>query len=517
MQRKLKIKDKPLLHSYSYHMNTCSICEGHIDEHGKVADIDILEGDTSCGWEISAKTSKVTIDQGNVSITNYKYDEDMGCVLTKEAGNDKEWTIRINDMAYGYSWSNISLVYGDQKVYFDGQEKKGIEIGYYAREGVLTSEDNKSYEVYQKTRNIYPIYFRIRLKENTVSVYSSLDGENWVEQRSYERQKYEKGKNYINISVHINKHQWYEWLYSNFIMLIANVKDTLPIDHVAGLRKSYKYYNLNMFLDFARLSAKAVEEIAELKKCLKSFINENYYIELPLNEKYVSGSNSHKYGIDRPHVNLLYGYDDESRCFYVRGIDINGHVYDGTICEDDIPKAFRETREHDEIVLHQYNPQPGVYEIDIPVMIKWYENYLKGEIGLDDCKFLLQMETFTYGVKVYDDLLQDGNVVLYDRRVGYILFEHHKIMRERIEFLRYRGFLSKDGDDGLDLAASKLVEKAEKVVNLVLKFQMLNSNGESERALQNKDRILQIISAMKNDEIALIEQFIDALRGDKTV
>jgi len=512
MKKKLPINIKPSLRSLTNHLNLCSICESYIPQEGLVADYDVLSYFDMKEWVLSTVSSRVQVDNNNIKVFNHKYDKDMGCVLYKECKLGEELVIKINTQAYAYAWSNISITIGNKPVTMDRNNKIGVELGNFSKNGIFLYRDNCYIGATENVRNVYPIYLKIKSDANEILAFTSLDGENWKMQNIFQECIDMSESLYMSILVAMDENQWYNWYFTNYILLKCNPDaDNVHADHFNALSKNYKYHNLNMFVDCSKIDTEIVFKFfGNITNFIREFIDKNYYIELFLNEKYISGTISNRLGYDRNHSNLVYGYDDYEEFFMIIGLDADGQVLNAEVKYDEFEEAFRRAYGNEELVIVKYNPDGNMYKLNIGLMKKLLEDHLNCYNSTLDCGFLLQPSNELFGIKIYDTYLSDKffSVFLADRRIAYTLYEHHVIMNDRVDFLCKRGILSTIVADRLKVYTGEMVEISHKLVMLVVR-RIVKKEIDDKQSLEGLEiRVHMLLSELKLKEIDLITQLI---------
>lgn len=513
MKKVLPINDKPTLRSLTPHLNICSICESYITEGEPVADLDVLSCDDMKDWVISSLSLCLQVNKNNIRAFCDKYDKNMECVLYKECKLGEELIIRINSQAYAYACSNISITIGSKPVTLKRKHKTGIELGNFSKGGVFTYRDDNYLSVKENVKNGYPIYLRIQSDVEKVCVSTSIDGKVWKIQNEYYECIDTKDILYMSIFVGIDENQWYNWYFTNYILLkCAPDSSGVHMDHFNALSKNFKYHNLNMFLDYSKIDKDIVlGSFGDISNFIRTFIDKDYYIELFLNERYISGRLSNKAGYNRNHSNLVYGYDDFSESFMIMGLDEYGQAFNIKVKYNEFEESFKNAYGNDEIVVEKYNPDTNMFKLNIDIMKKYLEDYLNGYNSTRECGFLVQPTDEVFGMKIYDTYLSKRyfSVFLSDRRISYVLYEHHVIMNERIDFLLKRGVLSDARAHELKICTGEMVNISHKIVLLVVKWIMKNEFKDRCKLSEIEVKIHTLLSELKGKEKKFIIQLLE--------
>ena len=238
-------------------------------------------------------------------------------------------------------------------------------------------------------------------------------------------------------------------------------------------------------------------------------IDQGYYLYFTVDSFYINIYQAYQV-FHFIHPLLVYGYSLDKKVFYVADNCHDGKYSYETVAFEQLVQGYDEAVNYDEefyldavnIVKYQkrdrfYNWHHD-YTFDVNLVKSTIEDYLssKGlvEHGMVPLK-KKKKETLVYGVECYDYLLnylKNLDQYKYDHRTFFVLYEHKKIMTERIRYMQDNGYLSA-GDNFLE-CFKQIETEAEIIHNLWLKY-----------GIKNRESTLITIIA-KLEQLALFEK-----------
>ena len=326
------------------------------------------------------------------------------------------------------------------------------------------------------------------------------------------------------------KHNLYEWFLNHYVDLyLASAKKD-------GLYKYYRirhvectmyggYSKLNEVISSSKVESKVINNKLNIVDFLKENINNDTYAIVFLNEWAIPHKanyhSKHWY-----HESLVYGYDDEKGVLYCISFNENQtfttfevdyhSFWDGfqLICND--PADIGEYQRY--VTLLKVSPVE--YEFDFNRFVHQLNNFINGTIDLVDKYNFDLIDFFTdrddweysFGYKIYDKFIDIINkrkktknelngflddFEFFEYFDFHILYEHKKIMQQRIEFINRKYFNSEL--TSIVQQYSQIVEAFEKLRLLNIKFSQIYRFGT--------------ITQNKIDDYA--NRFIDILRQNK--
>lgn len=310
----------------------------------------------------------------------------------------------------------------------------------------------------------------------------------------------------------------YNWIYNNFIQLYHN-----------GFGKEDYYPNSDFaYQDKLYLSATELNE-QNYKLNFKSFIDDmlfwidnGNYIVIYLAESQIPGTRFYKKS-DIIHSQFIFGYHKEKKNFYMMNFSAKSEKLD--ILElkfDEIIPALKYTikinmaRKNTQsitmrdfgkdfrLILLKYNFAQSVSydpKINLPNIRQQLQDLINGNNSSIHNLYFTSSQNATWGLATYDlvkkrlyEELSEG--VCLDYRIMFMLYEHKKIMKQRMDYLEKKFSIKNYPDEILGI-----IQLAEILKNTTLKFNIT----------KNKNTLVGFeaqIEEMRKLEIDLYEKYI---------
>lgn len=499
----LPINKTPYVRSYPYHAFVDMICNNDMTNSEEIAEFDILNDNIKL-WNVYTNKTTHKIEESKISVFSNPYVESNNFKIYRKLKRNDELIVRINKHMFANTWSNISLFIADNKqlpafpdfvhnnpgVVFT----RGIGYGFYMH-------INNSFKSILKTKNIFfPYYIKMKLSSDIICFYVKDEGE-WKKLSEIE---FEYGNNFcLGIGLNISDNQYINWLYTNFINLQGKLEDSVVVDWINNPKRNYKFYSINPMLMFEYNEINVCNSYELLNFILKN-INNKKYMEVYLNEKYIKNTSCYqKY--DYIHENLCYGCDEDSGIIYLVNMK-NGRPNLIETSINEFLEGFLNNDNNNFVYTLQYNPDMAYYKFNIKYMILNLKLYLKGNNISESFGFCSVVENKMYGIEIYDILISDAgiSIIIKDKRISFILNEHKKIMRDRVQFLYDRKFISKNKYLKLYPKFQENYEISKLILMLVLKNQFKKINK-----IENK--LLSLLKKLKKNELIYINKLIKSI------
>ncbi len=274
-----------------------------------------------------------------------------------------------------------------------------------------------------------------------------------------------------------NHHDYKEWLYSNYIQVVYLPEEQCNVSLDYEAPTIYGGCSLIEYQDFA---------IKDNKSLFLESINDNLqkgkYIYLFLDEYYVPERSSFgKYHF--VHDILIYGVDKQSKTYLVIGYNSEFEFVKSQIDFEACYQGFVNNEDH--IYIKAVALKRDTFTMKEEVLKIMLEDYLYGRNSKEHLDLYIDMSTYcppffdcrkqlssSFGVKVYDQYIKDiiecaeQNLEI-DYRISYLLYEHHKLMRNRVLYLQDKGVIKKDLK--LVQTADDIIRRTKQLVNISLK------------------------------------------------
>jgi len=503
----LPINTNPPMRSYVHHCFTTAILTSEIntgESYYLFAFNDDLEYYNKIRNNIEFNFTKDKIDVRGKSPYN-----NMEGYLYANIKVNKEYILRLDYQQYICPNATIGMFLTSNTVIDIGFTPDFI-FGFFSRDGLYSIYQGKKdfygrdkyYETEKVRSKVFPVYMKLILENDTISISSSYDGIGWELLNEF---RYTHNDNIkLGIKVYAETHEFYNWYYTNYIQIFCDFKRGVPIDYFMFLMKNSvpKYYHI--FLDFNRVEKTIIDNLKiDIIDYIKTNINEYNYVLLSLNEFYIPGRDAYN-RYDRYHDNLIYGYDENS--LYIMGYGKYGIPITGEIAYSEIKKAYEYCRLDVVVALKHNTCNHSIYELNIVKIINSLTEYINGTDSskVDSCQFMTLKDRI-FGINIYDYILENIDYVLKDIRVFFFLSEHKQFMVERIKYFAAKQILQKNNTQELLNNSIKIYETTTTTRNLILKY-MENLNVKN-----IKERIIDYTTQIKNMEKENILRLINEL------
>jgi len=523
----LPLNKEPILHSYIHYSNSMAI----ITNPYIYNDIDLIYNNT------------IKFNSIDKDIVHYE------CNVESQQNEYKSInlsSIKDTKDKFVYCYNKVS---GDGEYIFEIQSQKIINIGSEC--GILLTEslpeqDNfyptNSYKLFycgakkiRSMRSIYdvehfnnysehalPVWLKVKKEDHKIIAEISDDGNVWtfLEEKLVD---FNDDSFYIGTYLEPKTFTYYNWLYSNYIQLHCdthlgthgNMSD-VELDMFNGFKKRGNYLLNHPFLFTEIIEKSDIMYLTDIIKFIERAIDNEKYIQLMLNEKYVPDRPTYDV-VDFAHLNLIYGYDDEKEILYLMGYNADGYYISSEITFDEFYKAVSsgipdaDKVKEDYITLISISSPDFKYEINIDLIITFLQDYLNGyntykRYGLINAP----PDNRIFGINIYDCFIENIDAVIYNKRIIYSFLEHKFLMVKRIEYLYQNGVYAESDYNELNNIFTAVYKSTEKLQNMIFK-ELLISKGVNGIASDRKDKLVALILHIKDDETKAFNLLIDTL------
>ena len=304
------------------------------------------------------------------------------------------------------------------------------------------------------------------------------------------------------------------WIFSNYIQIYINRE--LNVNSWADFYFPMPYetrpFELCKWIEVQKNSEEFIDKNqGDIIKYIIDLIDNNYYVHLMINYRYLSKSRYNKKNVDARHDILVYGYDSEIKTLYCADFMFETSKYSFCNCTYD---EFYEAYNNDFVKkqasylnhnIYSYKLKKGCdYEFHINNIVYWIKQYINSETpeywkGYN----YSNMNNIAWGISCYDILIQNLKsigITYIDVRFYCLLKDHKKIMIERLRFIENNTQLLKEYVEFFEEIYSEFVL----IVNLVIKYNMTNN-------LKIIDKIVAKLTEIKNNEYETLVRLIDGL------
>lgn len=462
-------------------------------------------------WHIDSGEANIQLQNHSVTISeNYKTVKKDKYVYRLLKQQD-EIIIKIDYQQYTNMWDSVGLFIDNTTENFDNYFNMQVLLGNYCGNYLMNYVQGK----YGLIKGIgdekkYPIWLKIKVNDDCMETYYALEENKWILAAKREKMFDWQNKKYIvGIFAAMSDRQYYKWLFNNFIQIRLDKNDGSAMNYSALVRRDSKNYTVHPFIRFSNEKLSVLQEYGiDLWQFIKGNINSGRYIEFMLNEKYIPGLESYK-KVDKIHESLVYGYDDEKDIIYMISI-YEGKPVCVTVKKEVFQHAYNMTdsRLANRFYIFELKPNNEPYDLDISGIIRQLVYYVEGVNPTLVYKNLVPQEKGIFGLKCYDAIHKDRdlkNAFLVDSRISYLMMEHKKCMKDRIDYLICMGYLDHAECGNILSYILDIYQKSKQVMNMVLKYKATGSNKVAER-------IWPILKGIKEMEVTCYRELIGNLR-----
>lgn len=309
------------------------------------------------------------------------------------------------------------------------------------------------------------------------------------------------------------KEDYRPWLYSNYIQLCCNKKiynNGIPF---------LEFFESNQELQnpFLRTQSLAwgsfVKNDINIIDYIITGINDGYYFYSFADEYYMP--NRFFYGKHHfIHDIFVFGYDDEKKEFQILGYDDKEQLATSAVSYSAFRDAFLSKADNlrqlwnDRIYLFRYNDE-AKYRFDIQAVIELIEDYLNSSNSDMRYRYFHNpTNEKVFGIKIYDSLiyyyqLLSADQVKYDARIPFLLWEHKKCMKDRIDYL-----IKVEKYQNLEYCY-ETYEKLETEAKTLLSIMLVYKYKKNSSYLS---KIIDILQQIRTEEIEILKKMLSELR-----
>lgn len=487
----LPVSLKPEVRSYSYYAFPQCIIMAEERIGKRIAKFEICGSSETGDWtSIGLKKE----DSCWVYDTEDAYNRACnGCIYRPLAGNEGYIHVKMHFQQESEPWAAINLfLTEDEENVLLGDEKYLCRFGNFIHDGVSLYFEGKKEEIPGKDDGREG-EFVLNISQGRIECFY---GEGKNVKKVGERQLKTGKQLYIGVQVRHEENSFYPWLFSNFIQISCDV---------GSMHRRLEFYNFykdeqfdlpNHFLNYNYIQVQDLMQRGGIS-AIKWELCQKRYVEMKLDQYYLDGRDEYHYE-HHLHQNLLYGFDDKQKIFLAVGYDNLGKIQKYHISYEDMKETLKRY-EHIVIKSITYHQGFRFYRFVPEYIKKVCKDYLEGINTELATQPFLPTEDRVYGIRIYEELqTQKGlEVLVSDRRVSYVLYEHKVIMEKRIEYMWQEELIDKELYDTLKETAHLLVTTAFNLIHVCQKYRL--------RPDKRKDILLVdlLMNLKKEDEILM--------------
>lgn len=512
--KKLPISDEPYIRTYTEYAYVDMIMNneetnGDLMLHAHISEEFDENWMIDCGnADIELKNSDITIKESYKAPPKVKH-------VYRIARPADEIVMKIEYQQYTNLWDSVGLFLDNTTENLDGDLNHQIVLGNYCGNLLMTIIQGK-YQLIRTPRETkeYPLWLKIKIVGNGFEVFYALEDDIWALAASCEGFFDWKNENYIiGIFASMSERQYYKWLFNNFINICLNMNDASTLNYCAFIKRDCKNYTVNPLIRFSNEKISVLQRYGvDLWKFIKSNIDEKRYIEFWLNEKYIPELEAYN-SRDYVHESLVYGYDDEECKIFMTSI-YEGKPKNAAVKMKHFIEAYEaaDPRTAGRFFLFELKPTNTPYVFDIQGIIRQLKDYIEGKNPTLVYKRLMSEEVGVFGIKCYETLLNDSKAheaFLKDKRMSYILHEHKKCMRDRVEYMICMGYLDKDDSIEIVDMINEIYVKSNLIMIMVMKYQGKKKEGLEDKIWTLMNKVYVLEQSCYKQLIRKLQEYVD--------
>ena len=454
MKKYLEINETKDFLSYTHHSFVDSIINRKEIASIYIKDYDSKEWsilDTDINYEFDDKTNIIFLSERE----NRK---SVSLELVRKCRAIDEIVIKISDFNLVDSLSNVMCSIID-----DLETTESLFSFYWNQYDITIKEEKYKYE------NHFNMFYKIEVVEDDICILISYDMIIWKELYRTHIDKKSSADEYFSVKIYFGDNQYENWKNMNFLQLFYHENDYngVYLDYYVCPRKGIdaSYGNACQFLDTEYIDYDILSK--NIHSYIESSVESEYYLSIFLNEYYIPNRKAYM-SYDYNHYNLILGYDTEKQEYKILGYNSIGKLCCSTISYETLETALYPN----EVIRYHYKVNSYQYKFNVRFIKNAIREFLLSEDSSYRFANILTSEEGVYGISIFDKLLntiKGRQLILDDRRVSYVLYEHANLNKKRLIYLINHGYIKENYIDQLTLQAKEILLVAEIVKNYVIK------------------------------------------------
>lgn len=476
MKTILPINEKPELISYTHNAYVNAILNSDIIGGTIAAKYQIDKGD----YAVIEEACTTTFDQDvKVSISEKK--ERGYSYVFRNCEEKESYVCKIAFRRRCCAWERICIVVDDSN---DGKDfdpatclvKFGCPSGHklFVKRRDVFLVNNECPKIYEDE-----YYLKLEKRGLELTFFYSLNGKKWKEvykDNLPARYKFHPLK--IGVLVEA-RNNYRNWMASNYIQLYMKepVLHQRMIDYYSGPTKHYKNFYTSHFLDVS-FAYSTNEKMTSFQTALyiANKLKEKSYLITELDHYFIPKTDAFC-KFQYYHEVLIYGIDWAKRKYHVMGYGGQSSIFTYTLDFGELHRAMNKT----EIrwILCRVDTNHNNYGINTDIIVKHLSDYLSSYNSEKDIANLVPGQfVMVYGIDVMNYLIEnDEDLFIFcnDTRLSYLLYEHKKMMFDRILYLEENEAMSDCDMDEIVRMLKKNIEISGIIKNAILMNALSNN------------------------------------------
>lgn len=459
----LPICTTPEVRTYSYYaLPQCIImAEERIGK--RIAEFEICETDNDTWTSIGMKKEGM----------HWKYEtEDKynrfcnGCIYRPLSDNEGYVHIKVNFQQESEPWAAVNVfLTDDEENVLLGDNEYICRFGNFIHDGVSLYYSGKKEQMKERLDGKQGD-FVLSLSNGKIECFFGIGKQI---KKIGEKQINTTKKLYIGVQVRHEENSFYPWLFSNFIQIKCNLDSEHRRLEFYNFYKKEQFDLPNHFLDYNYIKVSDMLHYGGVK-ALKWELEQKRYIEIKLDQYYLFGRDEYHYA-HHLHQNLIYGFDDKQKVFMTVGYDNSGKIQRYNVSYRDINETLKRNKSHI-IKIITYCQGFRFYRFMPEYIQRICKDYLEEKNTELLMQAFLPTEKTVQGIGIYRELCtQKGiNLLIADRRISYLLYEHKVIMEKRIEYMWEEKLINEELYKKIKLFSETARTTAFNLVHLMQKY-----------------------------------------------
>lgn len=304
-----------------------------------------------------------------------------------------------------------------------------------------------------------------------------------------------------------------KWIFSNYIQLYANknLSKNTWADFYFPMPYETRPFEICKWFEVQKNNVDCVDRFIsknDIVNYVTELIDNEYYVHMMINYKFLSSSPYHKYNQDKIHDVLIYGYDSNENVFLCADFMFGGEKYSFSKCTyNELRKAYdselsKNKKSYMNNCIYSYKLKKKCdYEFHVNNILYGLKQYVNADFpeywnGYNFCN----KESIVCGILFYDAMVQ-YLLSFVDERIDLRLFcllrDHKKMMCKRLAFLQENLYCTEDYIEKYQ----NLVIECTLLINIAIKY-----NFTHREELLN--RMAVKLMDIKNYEVTVLQGLI---------
>jgi len=472
MKKLLPINTDPYIRQYTHHSYIHSIiCTPDKvlkDLSEKIACVSIKDYPLY-DWDSEIEDIKYEMNDDTFAFYGNKWNTNMNAAFFRKCSDDDEIEITVSKQLYSGVWASICVFLTDdnEDTMTDFDTSYKFVFGNFSKDGVFIRAEKREHEIVCNEIT-FPLTIKLTRKGSQIILFykdaKSSQETITLDMDDLALDDLKNNCSRIGVGVNLRNNSYYEWVFSNYINIMVKEKDLMPIDYLSAIRKNWDYHTFNYFINYHAETEQSILKFGfPFVDYVKMMIDAGRYVEMLTND-YIHLDISEETFF---HPDLIYGYDDENRCFHLLYV-YDGITYDTTMSYDDFLSERNHFDDRD-VYVYEYNPGYEQYTLSPQHLLQIFREYRDSQnISHYESQ---HDEGCHYGLNGIEYLLSDPGIdmILADIRISHLLYERSVCNNDRIEYLYNKKILSEKEFNSLKEISTKICDCTKRIRNLVVK------------------------------------------------